>query len=446
METAQILRQKDEQIQGLRLENMQLRSELDWLKRQIFGQKRERFVPQDPAQLALALGLEPDQQATEVQIETITYERQKAKAKPTGRQPWPSHLERLEIEILPQGNLSEMVQIGEERTEELEYIPASLFVRVFIRPRFVKKTQDEQRGISPIVIAPMPSRPLPKLSIGPGMLAAIVCDKFMDHLPLYRQLKRFERLGVNISSSSISNWVLMVAQLLKPLYEALRKEVLESGYIQADETTIRVLNKRQKDSKKEKEKHKPPGKAHLGYFWVYYAPRKKLAYFEYQSGRSAEGPSQLLKNYQGALQADGYGVYEAFDKLLGITLYGCLAHARRKFNEAKKNDLKRAQEALFLIQKLYAIERVARKEKLSAEQRLDKRQAEAQPIWDKLSQWLIQEKPKVLPKSDIGKAISYLLNRSKYIQRYLEDGKIEIDNNLVEPRRAHERRSPRELL
>lgn len=430
MKLTQILAEKEAQIADLRQRNAQLQDELDWLKRQVFGQKRERFIPENPEQLLLGLGLETPAE-TEPEKEKITYERTK-KQKPTGRQPWPSHLPVVEIMVMPDCDISGMKQIGEDRTEELEYIPGSLFRRVFIRPRFVNEQADEEHGGKTIILASMPSRPLPKLSAGPGLLTSIICDKFMDHLPLYRQLKRFLRLGVRIPASTLSGWVLSVAELLEPLYLALKKEMLQSGYVQADETTIKVLDELHNVSKKKK--LKAPGKTHRGYFWAYYAPRKQLALFEYQPGRDARGPTEMLGDYRGALQTDGYSVYEAFDKKKDITLIGCLAHVRRKFYEARQNDQQRAQEALAFIGQLYQVEQAAREKKLTPEERLKRRIETAKPIWDKWQTWLAEQQTsgKVLPNSAIGKAITYACNRNKYIARYLQDGQLEIDNNLVE--------------
>ena len=191
-----------------------------------------------------------------------------------------------------------------------------------------------------------------------------------------------------------------------------------------DETPIRVLKTAKQANKK--------GKAHQGYFWVYYDPGGKQTLFIYDPGRAGKYPSQHLKSFKGHLQTDGYSVYDAFDQKPDIVLVGCMAHIRRKFEHALGNDKERASYALRLIQQLYAIERKARQDQLDPPQRWQLRQQLAQPLMEQLKTWLEQNRDQVLPKSNIGKAINYALNRFKYMQRYLEDGKLEIDNNLVE--------------
>jgi hypothetical protein len=230
----------------------------------------------------------------------------------------------------------------------------------------------------------------------------------------------------------MSAWVMAVGNLLQPLYEALKKEILQSRYLQADETRMQVLDATHTLSKIIKKK--PPGKTHRGYFWAFYAPLLKLALFEYQAGRGAEFPEETLKGYQGKLQTDGYVVYDAFDKKEGIELVGCLAHVRRKFFEAKGNDPKRAELALAFIQKLYQVERFARENNYTSIQRRGRRLDQAKPIWEKFKIWLTEQAldPKLLPKSAIAQAVNYALKRAPYIERYLDDGKLEIDNNLVE--------------
>lgn len=434
----EIIEEKEAKIADLEAENLQLRHERDWLKRQIFGQKRERFVPDNPEQLALELGLAQQQEAIPPQTETINYERQKkTKVKPTGRKPWPAHLERVEERIEPEGDLSNLIQIGEDRTEELDYQPGKLRVRVLIRPRYVRKIeQGTEPTSSPIVQAPMPIRPLPKASVATSLLVAIICDKYLDHLPLYRQMKRYERLGVKIPKSTLSAWMMAVGRLLMPLFEAHQAEMTKATYLQVDETRIQVLD-RIKILPKDRKKKKPPpkGKSHRGYYWVYYDPISKSALFDYHPGRGQEFPYQSLKDFTGIIQTDGYSVYEALEKHLpNIERTACLAHARRKFKDALKNDPQNAKEALFLIQRLYAIETQARENALSHSQRLELRGEKAQPIWISFQQWIKQKAidPDILPKSPIGKAISYTATRLPYLARYLSDGKLEIDNNLVE--------------
>lgn len=411
-----------------------LKAENDWLKKQLFGQKRERFIPEQPSQLQLDLG-EAVSAPVEVSTEAIAYERKKPgkKAKPTGRKPWPAHLPRVIVELLPQEDITSLVKIGEDITEELEYQSPKLFIRQIVRPRFVaKKSENENKQDDSVILqVPMPVRPLQKASVGSRMLASIICHKFLDHLPLYRQIQQFARLDVPIARSTMSAWVAAVAQLIAPLMEAHRNEVLTAAYLQADETRIQVLDPLK--AKGHNSKKPPPAKSHRGFYWVYYDPIERQVLFEYQPGRGKEYPEKTLNSFNGILQTDGYPLYDAFDKQPTITLAGCMAHVRRKFVEAADSAPKQAEQALALIQQLYHIEAAAREEQLSHQQRLAKRAELARPIWEQWEKWVKEQllQP-FLPKSPIGKALTYAQKRMPFIRRYLDHGHIEIDNNLVE--------------
>ena len=188
----------------------------------------------------------------------------------------------------------------------------------------------------------------------------------------------------------------------------------------ADETPIPVLTKDK------------PGATHKGYHWVYYSPEHKQVCFDYRRSRERAGPEDFLQSYQGALQSDGYAAYNEFEKKEGITLLSCMAHSRRKFEQAKDNDPDRAAFALGKIQQLYAIERKAREEGLSYTERKNLRQEQSIPILKELESWMKEQLPEVLPKSAIGKALTYTLTLWKRLVRYTENGKWEIDNNLIE--------------
>lgn len=409
-----------------------LKAENAWLKKQLFGQKRERFVPDQPDQLQLELG-EAVSAPVEVPTETIAYERKKPakKAKPTGRKPWPAHLPRVIVELVPQEDVSGLVKIGEDITEELEYQSPKLFVRQIVRPRFVAQKSESEQNDSTILQVPMPIRPLQKASVGSHMLASIICNKFLDHLPLYRQIQQFSRLDVPIARSTMSGWVAAVAQLIAPLTEAHRNDILAAPYLQADETRIQVLDPLK--AKGHDSKKPPPTKSHQGYYWVYYDPVARQALFEYQPGRGKKYPEETLKSFNGILQTDGYAAYDAFDKQQNITLTGCMAHVRRKFVDAADSAPKQAEKALTLIQQLYRIEATAREEQLSHQERLIRRAQLARPIWEQWENWVKEQilQP-FLPKSPIGKALTYAQNRMPIMRRYLDHGHIEIDNNLVE--------------
>lgn len=255
---------------------------------------------------------------------------------------------------------------------------------------------------------------------GAALLAQIISDKFVLHLPFYRQCQRFAQLGMLIPRSTVNTWVTSGCSMLELLEEVHQKLVLNCSYLMADETPIPVLVKNKK------------GKAHRGYFWVYFSPEKRIVLFDYQPGRGRAGPSKLLQNFQGYLQADGYTLYEYFGQQPGITLVGCLAHARRKFEHALANDKLRAEKVLLWIQQLYAIEREAKEKEFTPEQRYQLRAEKSRPIIDQMQAWLIEEYPSLLPKSAIGKAFHYLMHRFENIKHYLEDGRLEPDTNLVE--------------
>lgn len=412
----------------LQLEVFRLKEQLDLFRRLLFGQKRERFVPRDDRQLELGLNVEkqepPFRQAQDTaqsQAEEIHYTRRKRSKvqTPPVRQPLPSHLPRKEIIIEPPEDVSGMKRIGEEITEELEYEPGKFYVNRYIRPKYAKVDREG------VIIGRLPSRPIEKGLPGPGLLSHILISKFVDHLPLYRQCRQFKRLGMDIPDSTLVGWVKGGYELLLPLYGVHRLRVLSKDYLMADETPIQVLE------------DNLPGKSHTGYFWVYYDPLEWQVYFDYRPNRGRDGPEELLKNFQGYLQSDGYGVYDGLSSpngasRKGIIGVGCFAHARRYFEQAKESDPLRAEWMLLAIQQLYAIERQAREEAMSYPERYLLRQQDSQPILNTIKAWLDEECLQVLPKSLMGKAIGYMLNQWPKLQNYLLDGRLEIDNNLVE--------------
>jgi len=396
--------------------NIVLQARLDQLHRLLFGTKSERFVPEEIAnQLKLELGeVGKAQDPPEEQKIEYTRKKPKKKSRHAGRQPLPEHLERKVIRLEPEQDTSGMKKIGEDVTEILELIPAKLFVLRYVRAKYAAKNGDS------VLTAPLPGLPIEKGMAGPGLLAQVMIDKYMDHLPLYRQLQRFSREKVTIASSTIGDWVAQVCILISSLYQAHRREVLTQLYLMADETPNPVLDKSKK------------GKTHRGYQWAYFSPLTKTVLFDYRPGRGRDGPRDCLKNYQGFLQTDGYAVYEWFGKREGIVLLHCMAHARREFENALKNDPDRAQHALLQIQKLYAIERKAREQELSHEKRRELREEKARPIWEAFKDWMIENYPQVTPKSSIAKAIAYSLKRWPQLGVYILDGRLEIDNNLIE--------------
>lgn len=399
-----------------------LKHELQELRRLIFSQKRERFVPEmPPEQLDFALEETAAKQPSE-KTENISYTRrkkQKSKKTPT-RNPLPEHLPRKEIVIKPAEDTSGLKKIGEEITEELEYEPAKLFVNRYVRPKYARPESDDEQ-LSGVIIGTLPSRPIEKGIAGPGLLAHVAIGKFVDHLPLYRQQQQFKRLGVEIASSTLSDWIKATCELLEPLYELLRMRVLSTDYLMADETPIKVLDRQKKK-----------GKTHKGFHWVYYSPLERLALFDYQEGRSSKNPNRMLKKFQGFLQTDGYKGYNGVSARSDVVAVGCMAHARRYFVKAKSCDPNNAEWMLTHIQSLYQIEKELRENGFAPEYRYQIRQKYALPILAEIRAWLDEKAKRVLPKSVIGEAITYMNNQWRRLERYTTDGRLEIDNNLVE--------------
>ena len=399
----------------------EMQFQLDQVKRLLFGAKRERFVKEGNDENQLALPFEVKQEETpEKQQEVITYTRKKVNhEKHPGRLALPTHLPVEEIIIEPKEDTTGLKCIGKEVTDQLELVPAKLYIKRYIRPKYIKSTNEEKLNHKGI-IAELPVFPIEKGIAGPGLLAQIMIDKFVDHLPIYRQIDRFKRERVKISSSTINGWQESVCNLLEPLYETLKHRVLSQGYLQVDETPIPVLDEKTK------------GKTHRGYHWVYYSPLEKTVFFDYNDGRSREGPKRLLEDFKGYLQTDGYVVYDFFNGKKNIIQLNCLAHARRGFEKALDYDKTRAEYAMGMFQKLYAIEQKAREENLNAKQRHELRLDQALPILNDLGKWMVKTYKEVLPKSPMGKATAYCIPRWDNLIAYLHDGSLEIDNNLAE--------------
>jgi transposase len=403
------------------LQILQLQQQLAQLKKMIFGSKQERFIPLDvnTSQLSLDMQVERVAACSIADTQKISYTRTNITVEPKpiahpGRMKLPDSLRREEIIIEPAEDITGCKKMGEEITEVLEYQPGELFVKKYIRHKYARQNNEG------ILIGSLPSRPLEKAMAAEGLLAQIIIDKYVDHLPLYRQMQRFERNGLKLPYSTLTDWVSSTCRLIEPLFEALKKQVLNSNYLHADETPIKV---------KSKEKQ---GETHRGYYWVYHNSIEKIVFFDYQEGRGREGPVDILENFRGYLQTDGYGVYNIFENQQGITLMHCMAHARRMFNEALNNDKNRAAYAMKEIQRLYAIERDCKEQNLSFEEVKAARQQQSVPILIALGKWMEQQYMQVTPKSTIGKALAYSIERWKRLSLYTQHGMLNIDNNPVE--------------
>ena len=397
-----------------------LKFRIDQLNRLIYGSKRERFVKNaDENQMTLPFEVENEKEP-EKQQETITYVRKKNKRKNhPGRIALPPHLPVKEIVIEPEQDTTGMKCIGREITEQLDYSPAKLSVIRYIRPKYMK-LEDDQTLTHKGVIGKLPESPIEKCIATPATLAAIPVDKYVYHIPLNRQQERFLQGGVRIPSSTINGWLEAIFHLLWPLYESLKRRILAQGYLQVDETPIQVLDKTKK------------GKTHRGYHWIYHSPLEKSVLFDYQPGRSREGPKQMLKDFKGYLQTDGYTVYDFIAKRKEIVHLNCMAHARRGFDKALEYDKEKAEYALDMFQRLYAIEQEAREQNYTSRERYELRLEKALPILNELGKWMVEIYRTSRPKSPIGKAVAYCIPRWDNLLNYLGDGSLEIDNNLAE--------------
>ena len=405
---------------------LEQQSQIEWLKHQlaelqrlIYGSKRERFITPDPLQSTL-FDL-PATEDTETKQEDISYTRTKPLARDKKhplRAELPAHLPR-KTEIIEPDNIPEGAKlIGREITEILEYDPANIYVRQIIRPKYIIESSYEATRIE---IAELPSLPIPKGNAGASMIAQILISKFTDHIPYYRQSKIFKRQNLHIPDSTIGGWAnTAIERWLVPVYDVLKRIIVTSDYLQADETPIAVLTEDK------------PGTTHRGYYWVYYDPVKRLVCFDYRQTRGREGPKNFLKDFSGDLQSDGYSAYSDLGVPGKIKHLACWAHARRKFEHSKDNDRTRSEEALAMIGRLYDIEREARHKELTFDEIKVLRQDQSEVIIHEIEQWLTREAGKVLPKSVIGMAINYTLNLWPRLIRYTEDGRYNIDNNLIE--------------
>ena len=336
-----------------------------------------------------------------------------------GRQPLPRHLKRERIvhdlaeeEKHCAACHQDLRPIGEESSERYEYIPAQLTV--------VEDICKKYACACTVKTAAKPPQPIEKSTAGASLLAQVIVAKTADHLPLHRQEEIFARHGVDISRKTMCGWLAQCADLMKPLYGALKEVLFQSKVIGTDDTSVKVLDV------------KLPF-ARTGRIWPYYGDRgHPVILYDYTATRERAGPEAFLKGYRGYLQADAYGGYDAFfkDPARGLTEVGCWSHARRYFHKALESDQPRMGPALLLIAQLYRVETQARP--LAAEDRLRLRRIQSQPILDKLRNYLLEIEAEVLPKSPEGRAVRYTLKNWVALTRYCEDGDLDIDNNATE--------------
>lgn len=400
------------ELEKSKKENAYLRQELATLKKLIFGSKSERYkAEQATNQLNFFAEQESEEVQAEPSIETISYKRKKKVH--AGRNKLPENLPVEEIIIEPQQDTTGLKKIGQEITETLKYTKASLVKVRTIRNKYEKAAQQG------VLIGDLPLRAMHKCIAEPSLLAHIFVAKFVDHLPFYRQIKMFKRdFNWLLSSSTLNDWFAACCTLLEPTYYQMIEQIKTSGYLQVDESPIKVL-----ESQKDK-------KSHQGYQWVYYDPLSKIVVFQYRKGRGVQGPKELLSEFKGYLQCDGYKVYDKIGKRPEIKLVGCLAHARRYFHQALDNDKSKAEYALNLFKTIYNADRRWKEE--NEELTTEKRNEIIGNNIEKLKTWCDNNINKVLPKSSIGKAIGYYLRQYPKLKMIIDTDYLNIDNNLIE--------------
>ena len=407
------LTKKDQRIQELNFE-------LDRFRKYLFGKKSEKLTPRlaDVDQLSLFdLGVaQEDQEAlSEQAIDQSKKQTPKKRAKGTGRMKLPENLRREVVIIEPEEDTSDCKFVKEEITEVLQLVPAEFYVIQYKRRIYALPNGEG------ILAGQLPDRVVEKGIPSERLVAQMAIDKYVYGLPLHRQIDKYRRMGVNIPASTASDWLIKGWKHLAPLWELLRLLVTSQKYLQVDESPIKVQDRNHKNGIRQ------------GYMWVYNCPVDNLVLFDYRQGRDSSGPRAMLRQYKGIIQTDGFGVYESlYANHPDIILTYCMAHARRKFVDARGYDQKRADYVLKKMQKLYELEQEMREAGLTWQERTAKRQEDAQPTLDEIEEWLREEAPQVLPGSPLGKAITYTLPRWKGLSAYVNHGQLEIDNNLVE--------------
>lgn len=411
------------QINDKTRENFDLQCQLDWLRRQLFGRKSEKMDPKQRllfADLFEKLQQQLDQQPAAEPDPTPPASAPKGSSsnrssRRNGRVPLPADLPRVpEYKDPDPRQIENMRCIGEDITEILEYIPAGFYVRQIIRRKYAPSG-----GLGPVVMAPLPALPIEKGRPGPGVLAYIITSKYCDHVPLYRLEQIFARHGLHIPRTTQWDWVRDSADLLVAIVLAMKRLILASAKIHTDDTHIPIQDKSRTQVRE-------------GYLWPHIDMANNV-YFDYTPTRSREGPEQMLGGYQGYIQADAFNGYDGLYGAGKATEVGCWGHARRKFDEAKQTDPLRGTQMVALIAQLYVIEKRAREEQLDAEGTKALRQECSKPILEDQIQPLLEAwGAEVLPKSPIGKAVTYAVNQWEALNRYLENGILSIDNSVSE--------------
>jgi len=446
------LTEREARLAEREAEIKELQSQLAYLKHKLFGQRSEKI---DPAQMSLFKELTARVGAlqTQADLEEITYTRRKGH----GRRPLPDNLPTDDIVYPPEHTdcpcCGEVMQrIGDEVTEELEYNPGSLFKRRHIRPKYA--CRECQEGVH---IAPMPPRPIDKGIAGPGLLAHVLTSKYADHTPLNRLAGMLSRHGVDISVATMCDWVGRMADLLTPIRDALKTQLLAGRLIQSDDTGVPYLLRSDKK------------RAEKGYLWTYLCESSRLVLYDFTTSRGRAGPTGFLQGFSGTLLADGYSGYDEIVLIAGLIRAGCWSHARRNFYDVRRDDRRRCGEMLALMGKLFAIEREAKaardrsamdnassccgnapshvgntpsrfgdaSSRFGDAEHLALRRSDSTPLIEKIRDCVDAWSLEVLPRSSVGKAVTYMINQWKPLTAFLGDPSLPLDNNASERAMRH---------
>lgn len=406
-----------DEVERLKRNERALQGKVDHLLRQLRGPKSEAM---DPAQLLLfalpemapALQIEPEGPAEEDASTAKPRRRRRGATRPL--------LREREVHEVPEAERRcsccgvPMDVIREEITEQYDYRQAAVFIREHVRPVYACTKGCATRP----VIAPKPAQPIEKGLPGPGLLAYILTAKYSDSLPLYRLEGILERHGLEVSRSTMCGWVRQVAELVQPVVDHMKADVLRSLVVATDETPLLVLDRRNETTFR-------------GRIWVYCGDRDHpWLVYEYTPTRGRDGPARFLAGYRGYLQADAYSGYDGIYASGEIVELGCLMHCRRYWVEAAEVEPALPMQAVGMIGVLYRIERACAG--LSPEERHARRREKALPVFDRFQAWLDEVEPRALPKSPLGDAVRYTRNQWDALKRYTEDGRFEPDNGRSE--------------
>jgi len=421
----QIIQELSQTVNELHRQNARLEHKVDQLARRHFGPTSEKdnqpaLFEDEPDQASEAEASDAAAADKPDTVEVPAHRRKRA----TGRKQIPDHLPRHRVDH----ELDEHERacpccggarrrIGEEVTEQLEYVPSSLFVWQHVQHKYACRRCEGE-----VALASKPRQPIEKSIAGPGLLAHVIVSKYGDHLPLNRQEKIFKRHDVEIARSTQCDWCRQVADLAVPLYDRMGELIRQSHCVQTDDTPEPV----QEQGK---------GRTKLGRFWVYRGDRHQpFTVFDYTPDRSRDGPAKWLAYYSGYLQADAYSGYDRLfqqgTEAGPLIEVACWAHARRYFYDARLTSPGPAQTAMGYIGKLYEIEKRAKA--LEPARRQSLRAREAKPILNEFHDWLKDQQDQALPKSPMGEAIRYTLSNWEALNRYTEDGELAIDNSASE--------------